>query len=86
MDLVYPVFIGKMTSDWITQGFNWQLKVVNPETGKFKVNPKADSHGLAEHGAMYLNFKIHLMLEKGPKLLGRLGVAPINNMLTIGRN
>ena len=72
-----------MTSDWITQGFSWWLKVVNPETGKFKVIPKADSQGLAEDGATELNFKMHLMLERGPKLLGHLGVAPINNVLTI---
>ena len=45
-----------------------------------------DSQGLIEHGATDLNFKLHLMLERGPKLLGCLGVAPTNNVTSIAGN
>ena len=83
LDLATPFFINRMTSDWINSNVNWNLKIKNHETGYFKVIPKTDSKGLEENGATEINMKVHVQLEQGPKLLGKIGVAPVNNVSDI---
>ena len=80
MDLAVPIFINIMTSGWITNNLNWQLKVKNVDTGLYKVIPKSDKASLTEHKVSDINLKVHFHLYKGPKLVGRIGVAPCNNM------
>ena len=83
LDLAIPIFINRMTSDWINSNVNWNLKIKNHDSGYFKVIPKTDSKGLEENGATEINMKVHVQLEQGPKLLGKIGVAPINNVSDI---
>merc|ERR1712112_68466 len=80
LDLAVPIFINKMTSGWINHSLSWNLKVKNPESGYYKVIPKTDKQGITDNGATDLNIKVHIHLERGPKLMGRVGVAPINNV------
>ena len=86
LDLAIPIFINRMTSDWINSNVNWNLKIKNHDSGYFKVIPKTDSKVLEENGATDINMKVHVQLDQGPKLLGRIGVAPINNVTNIVGN
>ena len=87
MDLATPIFINSMTSGWMNSSINWNLKVKNQETGYYKVIPRSDKQGLADNLATDLNMKIHVHLERGPKLMGKIGVAPLNNVENvIGNN
>ena len=80
LDLAVPIFINTMTSGWLNQSLSWNLKIKNPESGYYKVIPKTDKQGITDSGATELNIKVHIHLERGPKLMGRVGVAPINNV------
>ena len=40
IDLAHPIFINTMTSGWINEGFQWQLKVKKPKDGTFQMYPK----------------------------------------------
>ena len=86
LDLAIPIFINRMTSDWVNSNVNWNLKIRNHDSGYFKVIPKTDSKVLEENGATDINMKVHVQLDQGPKLLGRIGVAPINNVTNIVGN
>ena len=86
LDLAIPIFINRMTSDWINSNVIWNLKIRNHDSGYFKVIPKTDSKVLEENGATDINMKVHVQLDQGPKLLGRIGVAPINNVTNIVGN
>ena len=83
LDLALPIFINKMTSEWINSNVNWSLKIKNQDSGYYKVIPKTDSKGLQENGATDINMKVHVQLERGPKLVGKIGVAPINDVTNI---
>ena len=83
LDLAIPIFINKMTSEWINTSLNWNLKIKNPDSGYYKVIPKTDAKGIEESGATDINMKVHVQLEKGPKLVGKIGVAPSNNINNI---
>ena len=45
--------------------------------------PKTDTKGIKESGATDINMKVHVQLERGPKLVGKIGVAPSNNVSNI---
>ena len=82
VDLATPIFINSMTSGWVNTSINWTLKV-KQESGLYRVIPRSDKQGLADNLATDLNFKIHVHLERGPKLMGKVGVAPLNNVESV---
>ena len=63
LDLAVPIFINKMTSEWINTNINWSLKIKNQDSGYYKVIPKSDSKGLQDNGATDINMKVHVQLE-----------------------
>ena len=71
----------RMSSDWVTSHLNWQLKVKNSESGLYKVINKLDKVGLTESKATDINLKVHLHLDRGPRL-----VAHCNNVGSIVGN
>ena len=83
LDLAVPIFINKMTSEWVNASLNWNLKIKNQESGYYRVIPKTDAKGIKENGATDINMKVHVQLERGPKLIGKIGVAPINDVTNI---
>ena len=72
-----------MMSEWVSDGVHWQLKVHYPETGCFKCYTKIDNKGLSDNNTTDIDLKVHLQLERGPKLLGRIGVTPLNDIDSI---
>ena len=86
LDLASPLFINTMTSRWLCPSPNWSLKIKNTETGYYKVFPSTDKQGITAKGATEINIKVHTQLERGPKLTGRVGAAPINNVENIVGN
>ena len=83
LDLAYPIFINSITSGWIKSSLQCQLKIKNQDTGYYKCIPKSDKQSLSDYNATDINLKVLLQLEKGPKLLGRIGVAPSNDIQSI---
>ena len=63
LDLAVPIFINKMTSEWVNTSLNWNLKIKNPESGYYKNIPKTDAKGIKENGATDINMKVHVQLE-----------------------
>ena len=65
LDLSHPVFMTSMISRWVDKGLQWQLKIDNPDTGRFRCYTKADKKGLSENNTSDINLKVHLQLERG---------------------
>ena len=81
MDLALASVRGRMVSDWVSDtDVDWQLKIINPETGRFKVISKTDVEGLKEVEANSLSFRLHLSLDKGPKLSAMLAQVPVEKI------
>ena len=80
LDLAIPIFINTVTSRWLNQRLSWNLNTRNPETGHYNTIPKTDKQAIEDRGATELNIKVHVHLERGPKLMGRVGVAPTNKV------
>ena len=77
MDPALASVRGRMVSDWIPDtDVDWQLKIINHETGRFKVINKIDVEGLKDVGANSLSIRLHLSLDKGPKLSAMLAQVP----------
>ena len=84
IDLAHFNTTGRMMSDWLTgDKLDWVTKIMNPESGKLKVINKLLEESLSEVGATKLWFRCHLSLDKGPKLIGKLGVAPISDIKNV---
>ena len=81
VDLALVNIRGRMVSDWIGgDKLDWVLKVHNPVNNKFKVIDKLDDETLKTKVASKLNFRVHLSLDKGPRLTAKLGVAPVEGV------
>ena len=77
MDPALASVRGRMVFDWIPDtDMDWQLKIINHETGRFKVINKIDVEGLKDVGANSPSIRLHLFLDKGPKLSARLAQVP----------
>ena len=72
-----------MTSGWVNTSLQWQHKIKTPETGHYKCIAKSDKQGLSDNDTIDINLKVHLQLERGPKLIGRTGVTPSNDIGSI---
>ena len=67
----------RLVSDWIPGSkVGWTLKIFNPVNNKYKVIDKLVDDKFKAAGATGLNFRVHLSLNRGPKLDIKLGVVP----------
>ena len=81
VDLSLANIRGRMVSDWISgDKLDWCLKVMNPETKKYRVIGNLDEDGLKAKGASKLSFRVHVSLRKGPKLGIKLGCVPADRI------
>lgn len=81
VDLALASVRDRMVSDWIpSDKVDWCLKVFNPASDKFTVIQKLNSDTLKEKGGDKLNFRLHLALSPGPKVVAKLGVAPVEKV------
>jgi hypothetical protein len=72
---------GRMVSDWLPgDKVDWTAKFHNQETNRMKVVNKLADENLRGMGASKLWFRIHLALDKGPKLTCKLGVGPATDV------
>jgi hypothetical protein len=87
MDLALVSIRGRMVSNWVKgDKLDWALKVHNPYNGKYKVINKLDEESLKIRGASKLSFRLHLALDKGPRLTAKLGVAPAEDVTSMVGN
>ena len=84
---VNPVDLGlasvrdRMVSDWIpSDKIYWCLKVHNQATDSYTVIQKLDGDSLMEEGGDKLTFRLHLAVSPGPKIVAKLGVAPVEKV------
>jgi hypothetical protein len=81
MDTSQANIRGRMVSDWISSDKeDWVLKIINPETKRFRVVDKLAEDSLKEKGASKMAFRYHIALNKGPSLNTKLGVAPTGDI------
>jgi hypothetical protein len=81
VDLALASVRDRMVSDWIpSDKVDWSLKVLNTDTDRFTVIQKLDSDALKEKGGGKLNFRLHLALSPGPKIVAKLGVVPVEKV------
>ena len=87
MDTSQANIRGRMVSDWISSDKeDWVLKIINPETKRFRVVDKLAEDSLKEKGASKMAFRYHIALSKGPSLVTKLGVAPTGDIdQTVGQ-
>ena len=87
MDTAQANIRGRMVSDWISSDKeDWVLKIINPETKRFRVVDKLAEDSLKEKGASKMAFRYHIALSKGPSLVTKLGVAPTGDIdQTVGQ-
>ena len=79
-DLALATVRSRMVSDWISSDkVDWVLKVYNPDTNKYAVMQKLDTERLKDV-AVKMNFRFHLSLAPGPKLVAKLGLAPVEKV------
>ena len=84
VDLALSTVLGGLVSNWIlSDKLDWIYKAYNQETAKYKLINKLDEDGLQAKGASKYNLRIYLGLDKGPKLTGKFGVAPIGDVTGI---
>ena len=81
IDMAQAVIKGRMISEWIKgDKLDWCLKTFNGETGKYRVTDKLSEDSLKAKGASKISLRLHLSLDKGPKVAVKLGVVPVNNI------
>ena len=81
VDLALASVRDRMVSDWIpSDKIDWSLNVFNPASDKFSVIQKLNSEALKEKGGDKLNFRLHLALSPGPKIVAKLGVVPVEKV------
>ena len=87
MDVAITNIQGRMVSDWVhSNQMDWVLKILNKETNKYRIIDRLSEDALKEKGASKLFFRVHLSLEKGPRISTKLGLAPTDNIINIVGN
>ena len=84
VDLSLVTIMGRMVADWVLgDKLDWSLKLHNAESGKYQVINKLNEEKLKSVGASKVKFRLHLALDKGPRLTCLLGVAPVPEVINM---